>query len=658
MSQLSFSDFLICDPKQPELSWHEEILSALGIKQSHNWIDKFGTALRAWSIANVKPIRTLSLFTGGGGLDIGFHDAGFQIVEMVEIKEKYVRTLAKNTKDQALLAGSKPLCMDIRDFYPDSDLKVDFVIGGPPCQTFSAAGRRAAGVTGIDDPRGTLFEEYVRILKAVQPKGFLFENVYGIVGAQKGEAWRQIQESFQQVGYKIYFRILDSADYGVPQHRERLFIVGLMDGEFLFPRPTHGDDAVGNIPHYSAQDAIVDVDTSGVRTGLSGEYGHLLNNVPPGLNYSFYTEKLGHPEPVFAWRAKFSDFLYKADPEKPVRTIKAQGGQYTGPFSWENRPFTVTELKRLQTFPDEYEIVGNRHTCIEQIGNSVPPQMARMLALAIIDQSFKIRLPFRMHYLQQHEVLGFRKRKRALTDVYREKARLAINQAYPDKPHRHFKRGVSVETRYITPNFEVSSKRLEDSKAVFFQYAIQKNKWTISGNSKNKFDEFVVYETVIRPRPEGNWLIPTEKVILRGYNTSPLIFTGLWKAFEDQLKLLTGVADLVQLCGYYQYTPKIVSQFVCKAQGVFDSFWQRLQLIVNGIGVSTQISQSELSQLLNLDSKDVLTFLEWLKKLGYEVRNHNTNPQLPKNTYLIPYTFPTLTPRSVQLRKSLRGKYE
>src|SRR4030043_1109271 len=102
-------------------------------------------------------------------------------------------------------------------------------MGGPPCQTFSAAGRRAAGVSGTTDPRGQLFKEYVRILNQLKPKGFLFENVYAIVGAQGGSAWKEIQEAFKGAGYNLHYRVLDTADYGVPQHRERLIIVGTRD---------------------------------------------------------------------------------------------------------------------------------------------------------------------------------------------------------------------------------------------------------------------------------------------------------------------------------------------------------------------------------------------------------------------------------------------
>ena len=97
---------------------------------------------------------------------------------------------------------------------------------------------------------------------------------------------------------------------------------------------------------------------------------------------------MGHPNLVFAWRSKFSDFLYKADSYTPIRTIKAQGGQYTGPFHWNNRTFSIAGHKRLQTFPDNYDISGNKQTQLHQIGNSVPPQLARILAMSIRHQVY------------------------------------------------------------------------------------------------------------------------------------------------------------------------------------------------------------------------------------------------------------------------------
>ena len=221
------------------------------------WPDKFGKSIKTWLENNdVNPIRTLSLFSGAGGLDIGFSDIGFDIVSSVEIEKQFCQTLELNTGDGKRFENSKVNCIDIRNFSAKNLGSIDFIIGGPPCQTFSAAGRRANGVLGTTDARGTLFREYVRLLNELNPKGFLFENVYGIIGAQNGEAWNEILEEFSKVGYKLFYRIVDAADYGVPQHRERLLIVGLKDGIFKFPRPTHGPDSLDNNAFYNAETAI------------------------------------------------------------------------------------------------------------------------------------------------------------------------------------------------------------------------------------------------------------------------------------------------------------------------------------------------------------------------------------------------------------------
>ncbi|MEW6210540.1 MAG: DNA cytosine methyltransferase, partial [Acidobacteriota bacterium] len=472
-------------PLRDSVSWFEEMLSSLGLKEEPAWPDRFGKAIRQWvSEHKACPIRTLSLFSGGGGLDIAFHDAGFDIVQMVEVEPKYVETLRINSQRGRLIEGAKVLCIDIRDYEPDAGLSIDFIIGGPPCQTFSAAGRRASGVSGTSDPRGTLFSEYARILKRLQPAGFLFENVYGITGAQDGLAWKEIQEAFKSVGYSIHSRVLDAADYGVPQHRERLFIVGIREGEYLFPCPTHGPDSPGEHPFYNAGRAVLNTDPSLVQQGLGGRFGHLLEDIPPGLNYSFYTKEMGHPAPVFSWRSKFSDFLYKADPDRPVRTIKAQGGQYTGPFSWENRPFTIAELKRLQTIPDDYEILGGRQAVIEQIGNSVPPQIGRMLALSLLDQVMKIKLPFPIRYMPEERKLGFRQRKRSLTEIYSDKAREAIERLYGSGNLTRSPKitdGVNDATRFLSRDFSWDENQKPGSVAIRLLYEFADNGWTICG---------------------------------------------------------------------------------------------------------------------------------------------------------------------------------
>ena len=274
--------------KQPNA--FQEMCSVFGCDSTQPaWPDNFGQSLLKF-LENEAPISTLSLFSGAGGLDIGFNDAGFNIFECVEIERKFCDTLLLNNGKEKTFSHDKVNCIDIREYIPNDLPQIDFIVGGPPCQTFSAAGRRANGVLGTTDDRGVLFKEYVRLLSQLEPKGFLFENVYGITGAQNGSAWQEILNEFSNVGYKLFYRILDAADYGVPQHRERLFIVGLKEGSYLFPRPTHGPDSPQS-NYYSASQAVLSVALTDKESeeGLNGRYGHLLNDIPPGLNYSFYT---------------------------------------------------------------------------------------------------------------------------------------------------------------------------------------------------------------------------------------------------------------------------------------------------------------------------------------------------------------------------------
>ena len=647
--------------------WFQEILRSLSINLNPAWPDQFGLCLRnRLRKQGHSPIKTLSLFSGGGGLDIAFHDAGFDIVQMVELEAKYVQTLEKNSIPGKWLENSKPICIDIKEFIPSPELEVDFIIGGPPCQTFSAAGRRAAGVAGTSDSRGTLFQEYVRLLKILQPKGFLFENVYGITGAQKGEAWQEIQNAFKEAGYTIHFRVLDAADYGVPQHRERLFIVGLREGSYLFPCPTHGPDSPDQQPFYSAAAAVEGVeeaDTLDAESDIKGRHGHLLANIPPGLNYSFYTEEMGHPQPVFSWRSKFSDFLYKADPQTPVRTIKAQGGQYTGPFSWENRRFTIAELKRLQTIPDAYEIVGNRQVCIEQIGNSVPPQLGRILALSILEQIMGVALPFSMHYLPSTRQMGFRQRKRQLTEIYAQKAKAAIanlqltGQLTSMASASCMSQGQAV--RFLSSNFAWTEQKISHSVKVNLKYDLNNSYWAITAQTDDTWQQDNQYVIDVFPSwGNENWVLGTNQVKLCANDLAQHSFTALWKAFEEKLIEITGMADLVQLSGYYQYDARISGVLTFHPKLEVNIFWRIIQCVVRGIGVATQLSVQRLASLWTVKPEDVFSYLQSLRSMGYEVRNHNTNPQISTGDYLIPYAFPTLTPKSVQLRKTLGKSHE
>ena len=642
-------------------TWFGEILAALNVTDAAAWPDQFGNSIRQWLIGNGhRPIKTLSLFSGGGGLDIAFHDAGFQIIESVEIEKNFAQTLTHNAGEGKLLKGTKVNCIDIREYEPDDGLEVDFIIGGPPCQTFSAAGRRAAGVQGTDDARGNLFEEYVRLLKRLNPQGFLFENVYGIVGAQDGKPWQEIQKAFQDAGYTIFWRILDAADYGVPQHRERLFIVGLREGEYSFPEPTHGPDSRGNQPYYVAGEAVRGATNIDTIAGINGQHGYLLNDIPPGLNYSFYTQKLGHPKPIFAWRSKFSDYLYKADPEMPVRTIKAQGGQYTGPLSWENRYFSVSELKRLQTFPDDYEILGGRLNAIMQLGNSVPPQIGRMLALSVLNRIMGVELPFAMHYLKPTRKLGFRKRKRSLTKRYQNKASEAIAELKQQPDYvvvESVEAHTDATTRYLTKDFRWDEEKKPDSTKVQAIYSIDSDRWLVKvGPDNQSLKRKTPYFTLtIQPSHEHQTILGCSLVTLQSFGDDTQMFTALWKAFEEKLKSVAHKDDLVQFFGYYQYTAtdSISMKFERKgllSQSILGSILQKL---TRRVGVGEQLGVEALSALWEIENNELLPNLKKLKDFGFEVRSHNTNPQISEGQFLVPYPFPTLTWRSIQLRKPL-----
>lgn len=651
-------------------SYFDDLLHLLGVTDDlPAWSDCFGNALHTWTLRSLRnPIRMLSLFSGGGGLDIAFHDAHFTAVQMVEIEQQCVETLKINAQAGKIFEGTQTLCMDVRQFEPAVNSSIDFIIGGPPCQTFSAAGRRAAGVAGLDDPRGQLFQEYVRILCKVKPKGFLFENVYGIVGAQGGKAWREILDTFESVGYTISYRILDAADYGVPQHRERLIIVGLQGKYFAFPRPTHGPDSQDHRPYYTPALALQNMLDEKPKA-VGGRYGYLLKGIPPGLNYSFYTEEMGHPTPHFSWRSKFSDLLYKADPDMPVRTIKAQGGQYTGPFHWENRPFSVGELKRLQTFPDNYTLTGGRLAAIQQIGNSVPPQMGRMLAIAVLEQVFGVHFPFALDYLSPQEELTFRQRKASLTTFYRKRAKEAIS-----------KLGNIDSVSRITNETPSSVLTRTDETSESFEAYLGMNMLWVANDGTQDYPWNIRYSVStstqaialvindmkssskdmpisLEVSPVREWILPISKVILTIQQSSLFLLTGAWKAFEYHVALHHMKADLVQLNGYYQYEPKIAThilnyEYVPTSQDAMH-VWETLKYVLEGVGVRRIVSLEELTELWKLTFSEIIDAMLKLRALGYEIRSEFTNNQIPQGHILIPYAFPTLNSKSVHMRKIL-----
>lgn len=605
--------------------------------------DAFGKRLSRFTHShNSKPIKTLSLFAGAGGLDIGFEDAGFNIIEQNELVPEFAKTLSINNTN-----GRNVVCKDVRE-YDGSALagKVDFIIGGPPCQPFSAAARRAFGVNGTIDDRGTLFSEYVRILKEIKPKGFLFENVYGIVSANQGQDWQMIIKAFKNAGYTLHYKILDAADYGAPQHRARLIIVGLNDQtKFNFPRPNHGPDSPDKLDYYSAKEALKQVDTPSDKNKLrvTGRYGHLLNDIPYGMNYSYYTSKIGNPMPIFAWRSKFSDFLYKADPDQPVKTIKANGGQYTGPFHWENRHFSINELKALQTFPQDYQLNGAKQIQIKQIGNSVPPQFARFLALSIRDQVFHEPMPFKLNYMAKNYKLHFNSYKRKLSRSYYKKAEDYLKgqnstSSQIIKNHEH--------SALLTNNLNFSTDK--ENSNYDYKVKVSQNKLDIKIKSLDS-SKNITKINIKLIEPLGSQKIDT--ICLQSNSSNAISYTVMWKALDHELIEHHLKGDLVQLNGYYQYDPKM--QITGQFPDTFPIDHHLMDLILSNEITAKSFSLDSIAKLIRTDITKLKTQLKDLKQMGYEIRNHNTNSQIPMGKWMIPYAFPTLTNLSVQLYKEL-----
>lgn len=347
--------------------------------------------------------RIISLFSGAGGLDYGFEAAGFSTAVAVEMNHTACETLRKNQRAHAI---EHVIERDIFEVPTDEILEmanakrgdIDVLIGGPPCQPFSKSGYWARGdARRLDDPRANTLSAYLRVLEEARPRAFLLENVEGLAFRGKDEGLRLLVEAFAGINkrtksnYRLAFQLLNAADFGVPQQRRRLILVGARDGtEFKFPVATHGDlppDLLGALElHRTAWDAI-----GGLKPGpdedlrLTGKWADLLPSIPEGQNYLWHTDR-GDGEPLFGWRRRYWSFLLKLAKNQPSWTIQAQPGPASGPFHWENRRLSTKELCRLQTFPDDVRIVGSRIEIQKQVGNAVPSLLAEVLGRAIRTQ--------------------------------------------------------------------------------------------------------------------------------------------------------------------------------------------------------------------------------------------------------------------------------
>lgn len=343
-------------------------------------------------------LKAISLFSGVGGLDFGFEAAGFDTRVSLDFDPVACATIRLN-RDWPVIEGS------IADISSETILstaglsigEADVLIGGPPCQPFSKSGYWARGeASRLNDPRADTLSEYLRVLEDTLPKAFLIENVPGLAYRGKAEGIEAIRSGIAAINakfgtsYSFEFALLNAAHFGVPQMRERLFIIGARDGtEFKFPAPKHGSPESGLEPFRTAWDAFADLpetpDISSLR--LQGKWADLLPSIPEGYNYLWHTER-GEGEPLFGWRRRYWNFLLKLAKDKPAWTIQAQPGPATGPFHWENRRLSTHELCRLQTFPDFLQFDCSRTDIQRLIGNAVPSALAQTLAREIAVQLF------------------------------------------------------------------------------------------------------------------------------------------------------------------------------------------------------------------------------------------------------------------------------
>ena len=353
-------------------------------------------------------LKTISLFSGIGGLDFGFEEAGFETRVALDFDKHCCRTIRIN-RNWSVIEGdiNKVSSQDILAQAALRPGEADMLIGGPPCQPFSKAGYWARGdALRLDDPRADTLTGYLRVLRDTKPRAFLLDNVYGLAYQGKDEGLRYILDGIAQINretgssYRIAWKMLNTADYGVPQARERVFMVGSRDGHmFRFPEPTNvrlGSDAPGLFdgaePYRTAWDAIGDLsEPEDATLKIGGKWGDLLPSIPEGENYLWHTAR-GGGEPLFGWRTRYWSFLLKLSKRLPSWTVQAQPGSAIGPFHWNNRRLTFQELCRIQTLPDGLRMESGRTEMQRMLGNAVPSLIGEVLAREIRKQFFNATL--------------------------------------------------------------------------------------------------------------------------------------------------------------------------------------------------------------------------------------------------------------------------
>ena len=351
--------------------------------------------------------RVISLFSGGGGLDLGFQSEGYRIIWAIDNNKNAVATYKANI-------GEHIICEDITKIDVKSLPAADVVIGGPPCQSFSLAGKRHS-----DDARGRLVWKYIEIIRAVRPQAFVFENVTGILSAKNkyGKILPQLMSAFEEIGYSLSFSVINAADYGVPQRRKRVIIVGLQNGKnYVFPSPTHNEDGTDLCKRYvSVADALSDLPdaitegernpayfcepqnefqrrmrgtgeiTEHIKPQMSALDEYIVKHVRPGGNYmdipaDVRSERIRRLQRDGGHTTCYGRLL--ADkPSYTINTYFNRPNVGCNIHYAKDRLITVREALRLQSFPDDYHLLSSSKQGKNLIvGNAVPPLLGAVIA--------------------------------------------------------------------------------------------------------------------------------------------------------------------------------------------------------------------------------------------------------------------------------------
>lgn len=335
----------------------------------------------------------VSLFSGAGGLDIGLERAGFRAASLCEIEPIFCDTLRANqgrvlADGRAYLSDARIVNADVREMSArelSGNAQVDLVVGGPPCQSFSSSGKQLS----VLDPRGRLLQEFIRLIDEIKPRMFLFENVRGLVTARdaNGEPGGVIHDllgRFQDLGFSCRTALLNAADYGAPQRRVRCFVIGSRRGTApAFPEPTHQKAAdIFHRPWLSLRSFLEQHadPNSDDYSRPTAELARELRRIPNGSGL-ISPGRAENTRPGGHWGYRQGTFI--SDLDLPARTVTGSASQDWIRWNGILRRLTLQEIKELQGFPSDWEILGTKAQRFKQVGNAVPTVFGELLGRVV-----------------------------------------------------------------------------------------------------------------------------------------------------------------------------------------------------------------------------------------------------------------------------------